>query len=393
MRTPSARIRDRDGPDTEVTANRERLVLAPAAAEALEGGRRDLELRLAATGTRLDPRRPLFLYDAAGRALGLAIADPENDRLRVMCGPGEPFDELDSSLYGARVEAALARRRALGLVADVYGGWAVLHAYGRALVRPARDLAPALIGGAELRGVVLKLRGRGAAARGEVLQEVHGEPPPERIVVSEGALRYEVHLLAGINVGLFTDMREQRTALAREAAACSVLNGFSYTGTLSVAVAKAGASAVASVDLSAGVQGWARDNFRLNGLDPRDARYRFEVADVGRYLADAAAGGHRYDLVLLDPPAFSAARGAGFAIDRDYPPLIAAACATLPAGGRLWLACNARTSRLVNLAGTGFERAGRSATLLAASGLPADHPTLSAQPEDAYLQVALYRLA
>ena len=192
-------------------------------------------------------------------------------------------------------------------------------------------------------------------------------------MVSEGTLRFEVHLLGGLNVGLFTDMREQRRALARRAPGRTVLNGFSYTGALSVAAARAGAAAVTSVDLSGGVQRWARDNFRLNGLDPRDARYGFEAKDVGRFLAAAAASGRRFDLVLLDPPAFSAARGAGFAIDRDYPPLIAAACAIVPPGGLLWLACNPRASRLSELAATGLREAGREATLVRA-GRPARRP-------------------
>ena len=328
------------------------LLLPPAVTGLVDAGRRDLDLAVAAAGARLDPRRPLRLRDDAGRDLGLALVDPENARLRVMIGPGEPFASLDTSFFAARVEAALERRRALGLAArgqafrllngagdglpglaaDVYGGWAVLHAYGRALVPAARELAAVLIGGADLQGVVLKLRGRGAAARGEIAQEVHGAPPPEQLVVSEGTLRFEVHLLGGLNVGLFTDMREQRRALARHAPGRTVLNGFSYTGALSVAAASAGAAAVTSVDLSGGVQRWARDNFRLNGLNPRDPRYRFEVKDVGRFLAAASASGRRFDLVLLDPPAFSAARGAGFAIDRDYPPLIAAACAIVPPG-------------------------------------------------------------
>jgi 23S rRNA (cytosine1962-C5)-methyltransferase len=389
------------------------LVLPPEAVAAVDAGRRDLDLAAATAGSRVDPRTPMQLQAEGGRALGLALADPENGRLRVMAGPGEPFDALDSSFYAARVESALERRRALGLVArgqafrllngagdglpglvaDVYGGWAVLHAYGRALVPAARELAGVLIGGADLQGVVLKLRGRGAAARGEIAQEVHGAPPPERLVVNEADLRFEVHLLGGLNVGLFTDMREQRAALARHAPGRTVLNGFSYTGALSVAAAQAGAASVTSVDLSAGVQRWARDNFRLNGLDARDPRWRFEVKDVGRFLSDVAANGRRFGLVLLDPPAFSAARGAGFSIDRDYPALIASACATLPTDGLLWLACNARTSRLADLAVAGLQQAGREASLVEEAGLPADHPTLPAQPEDAYLQIALYRLS
>lgn len=389
------------------------LVLPQAAASFVEAGGRDLALPLAGLAGAPTAGRVQRLAGPGGETLGLALADPENARLRVMVGPGEPFDTLDASFFAARVEAALEKRRALGLVsrgsafrllngagdglpglvADVYGGWAVLHAYGRALVPCARGLADVLIGGADLQGVVIKRRGRGAAARGELSQEGHGAPPPERLVVGEGELRFEVHLLGGLNVGLFTDMREQRLALARHARGRAVWNGFSYTGALSVAAARGGATRVTSVDLSGGVQRWARDNFRLNGLDPRDGRYRFEVKDTGRALDDAARDGRRFDLVLLDPPAFSAARGAGFAIDRDYPALVAKACGVVPSGGLLWLACNARTSVLRELAARGFDAAGRAATLVEEAGLPADHPTLPVQPEDRHLQVALYRLA
>jgi 23S rRNA (cytosine1962-C5)-methyltransferase len=348
-----------------------------------------------------------------GSGGGVGIADLENDRLRVMIAPGEPFERPEASFFAARVEVARERRRALGLVqpeaayrllngagdgvpglvADVYGGWAVLHAYGRALVPSARALATVLIGGALLQGVVVKLRGRGAAARGEVAQEIHGAAPPPRLVVEERGLRFEVHLTGGLNVGLFTDMREERARLASLASGRDVLNGFSYTGSLSVAAAVAGATAVTSVDLSGGVQRWARDNFRLNGLDPGDTRYRFPAADVARHLAQAARQGRRHDLVLLDPPAFSAARGAGFAIDRDYPALVAAASALVPGGGQLWLACNARRTSLADLWSRGLAAAGREASLIEQAGLPPDHPTLDVQPEDRYLQVALLRLA
>jgi len=171
-----------------------------------------------------------------------------------------------------------------------------------------------------------------------------------------------------------------------------VLNTFAYTGTLSVVAARAGASAVTTVDLSAGVLGWARDNFRLSGLDPDAPAFRFEASDVGRFLDDAARAGRRFDVILLDPPAFSAARGATFAIDRDYPALVAQACRLLSEGGLLWLASNARGTSLADLVGAGFRAARREAVVLETGGLPPDHPTLLAQPEDRYLQVGVFRV-
>jgi 23S rRNA (cytosine1962-C5)-methyltransferase len=275
---------------------------------------------------------------------------------------------------------------------DVLGPWGVLYVYSRAFVPHGQLVAQAAIEQAGLRGVVVKVRSRGAASQQRVRQETVGEDPPPTVVVEERSVPFEVHPGRGLNTGLFTDMREHRHGLARFAAGQAVLNGFGYTGTLSVVAARAGATAVTTVDLSSGVLGWARDNFRLSGLDPGSPAFRFEASDVGRFLEEASRAGRRFDVILLDPPAFSAARGASFAIDRDFPGLIAGASRLLTAGGLLWLACNARASPLLPLAEEGFRLAHRGAALLEQGGLPPDHPTLPAQPEDRYLQVGLFRV-
>ena len=388
------------------------LVVPPAAAAFVERGGRDLPLALAAATEPLEAGRPLRLVGRDGRALGLALADPENERLRVMARADEGFEAISPSLFAARVERALGLRRALGLLGersacrlvhgagdglpgfalDLLAPWAVLSVYSRAFVPHGQALAEAVIEQAGLRGAVVKVRSRGAASQQRVKQETVGEAPPETLVVEERGVPFEVHPDRGLNTGLFTDMREHRHGLARFVAGRAVLNGFGYTGTLSVVAARAGARAVTTVDLSSGVLGWARDNFRLSGLDPDAPAFEFAASDVGRFLDDAARAGRRFDVVLLDPPAFSAARGATFAIDRDFPDLIARACRLLPEGGLLWLACNARTSPLLPLAEDGLRRARRAAALLELGGLPLDHPTLLAQPEDRYLQVGLFRV-
>ncbi len=388
------------------------LVVSPAAAAFADAGGRDIPLTTAEVAEALEPGRPLRLVSQGGRELGLALADPENGRLRLLARAEEAVDVIGPGLFAARVDRALALRRSLGLVAeraayraihgagdglpgfaaDVLAPWGVLYVLSRAFLAYGQAIASALVEQAGLRGCVVKVRSRGAASQGRVRQEIVGEAPPEKLVVEERGVPFEVHLDRGMNTGLFTDMRDHRHGLARIAAGKALLNGFSYTGTLSVVAASAAARSVTSVDLSAGVQNWARDNFRLSGLDPDASGYRFEANDVGRYLDEATRRRQRFDLALLDPPAFSAARGAAFAIDRDYPGLVARACAVLDEGGLLWLACNARTSVLVDLASEGFRLARRRAALLEQGGLPPDHPTLPAQPEDRYLQVALFRL-
>jgi len=130
----------------------------------------------------------------------------------------------------------------------------------------------------------------------------------------------------------------------------------------------------------------------LSGLDPAHAIYRFAADDVGRYVANAARDHRAYDVIVLDPPTFSAARGASFAIERDYAPLIAAAAAVVSPGGVLWLACNTREISLTAIAQVGLQRAGREARLLETGGLPPDYPTVLGHPEDRYLQVGVFRI-
>jgi 23S rRNA (cytosine1962-C5)-methyltransferase len=146
---------------------------------------------------------------------------------------------------------------------------------------------------------------------------------------------------------------------------------------------------VTSVDTSPGVAAWARGNFERSKLI--GDRWRFETGDAVRFLQRAARDKERYDLVIVDPPTFSTARGAPWALERDYPDLIAKAAAVIPPDGILWLAANSHElASLARLAHKGLR--GRSAAILEQGGLPPEYPTLAAQPHDRYLQVCVLRL-
>ena len=395
----------------------------PAAAFVSAGGRDVDTAKLAVDAAAGEHVR---LTDDRGDELGLAIADPDNARLRVMATPADGFPAIDGALLGWRVESALAWRKSLGLpgpdhayrivhgagdglpgfACDVLGATAVVYVYGAGLRALGRQLAEAITGFARLRGAVVKLRARGGAD--SVEQDIVGAAPDERLVVTEHGVPFEVHPLAGLNHGLFTDMREQRRGLARFVAGARVLNLFSYTGALSVTCARAGAATVTSVDTSSGVNAWAAGNFARSGLvdaarSGSDAgargsmtrgRWRFETGDAVRFLARAARDKERYDVVLIDPPTFSTARGAPWTLDRDYPDLIARAVAVIPAGGLLWLAANTHElGSLARLAHKGLRAAQRSAAIVEQAGLPPEYPTIAAQPHDRYLQICLLRLA
>jgi len=169
-----------------------------------------------------------------------------------------------------------------------------------------------------------------------------------------------------------------------------VLNVFSYPGALSLTCAHYGATSVVSVDTAEGVLAWSRKNFELAGHKP-GKQYRFELGDALRFVARAVKDKEQYDLILIDPPTASPARGdKGWNLTRDYPALIAKAAAITAPGGLLWLASNTQgLSSLTKIAGKSIASEGRDAALLSTGGLGVDYPTVPVQVSDRSCQTAV----
>ena len=374
-------------------------------------------------GATLEPGRPLRLSVVRGDVVGVGVADPENELVRVWRSPddnGLELRALDAEFFRRHVRRAFALRRTLGLVeedavyrlvngegdglsglaADVYGPFVVVTALSRGLLGLARVLgeaARAVLGeaGLPVRGIVLKVRLKAQGSGPErAKDQVVGEDPPAKLIVRERGVPYEVHLRGGINVGLFSDMREHRAGLARFVRGQRVLNTFAYTGALSLAAARAGAASVTSVDLAAGPLAWARENFRLSGLDPEAPAFRWETSDVFKFLDAERARAAIYDVIILDPPTVSGARTASWAQKRDYPELIEAACALLPDdGGHLWVSSNThRGPSVLKHIEAGLALAKRGGDVLELGGLPPDFPTPANWPAARYLEVCQLRV-
>lgn len=387
-----------------------KVVSLPASAAAfIAGGGRDADFHRSHE-LALQPGDHVQLVDPNKAEIGLALADPENGKLRVLAVASEGFAKIDAALLGWRVERALAWRNQLGITGpdrvyrllhgagdgvagftcDVLGRAAVIYAYAGGLRALGKQLAEAIVGFAKLEGAVVKLRARGGA--NDVEQDVVGKVP-EKLIASEHDVPYELHPLGGLNVGLFTDMREHRRGLARFVAGKRVLNLFSYTASLGVACARGGAATVTNVDTSAGVQAWAQGNFERSGFGS-DKRWKFETAEANRFLARAVKDKEQYDVILIDPPGSSSAGGTSWALGRDYPDLVAQAAAVMPTDSLLFLASNAaEVGALSKLAHKGLRTANRHASIIEQGGLPPEYPTPAVQAHDRYLQVCLLRLS
>jgi 23S rRNA (cytosine1962-C5)-methyltransferase len=364
---------------------------------------------IAEPGTQID------CVDEDGEFVGRGLYDGDSAiALRVFVrAPDVP---VDGKLIKDRVRAAIALRRKLidldklgsarminaesdglpGIVVERYGDYLVIQLFTSAVMGLRNDLYDALEAELHPKAIYEQRRFKslgGEAPRQVAAELVRGAAAPVELEVKEDDLTFVVDVTAPLSTGLFADLREGRRAVRQWAAGRRVLNLFSYTGALSVACARAGAATVTSVDTSAGVQAWAAGNFGRSGLSDAK-RWRFETGDAVRFLTRAARDKERYDVVLIDPPTFSTARGSPWTLDRDYPELIAKAIAVIPTDGLLWLAANTHElGSLAKLAQKGLRAANRTGAILEQGGLPPEYPTLAAQPHDRYLQVCLLRLA
>ena len=144
---------------------------------------------------------------------------------------------------------------------------------------------------------------------------IFGEVSPEGFVASEGAARYRIRFHESRHPGLFLDHEPLRQWLIANAKNRTVLNTFSYTGSLSVASALGGATQVTTLDLSRPTIDWARENWKLNQLDP--ARGDFIYGDYFEWLPKFIKKNKKFDLIILDPPSFSRGKKGGFSTSKD----------------------------------------------------------------------------
>jgi 23S rRNA (cytosine1962-C5)-methyltransferase len=169
-----------------------------------------------------------------------------------------------------------------------------------------------------------------------------------------------------------------------------VLNLFGYTGGFSICAAAGGARETVTVDLAAPAIAAARRNFERNQLS--ETSNRLIVGDAFRVLAELAAAGERFDLVVSDPPSFAPNRAARPAALRAYRRL-QRLCAAVTADGGLFCAasCSSQVDRAAFLATVeeGAREAGRRFALREMRGAGLDHPVLPEFPEGEYLKFAV----
>jgi 23S rRNA (cytosine1962-C5)-methyltransferase len=340
------------------------------------------------------------VVDSAGRFLGQALYSAASRIALRMLTAGN--DNINSIFWQERLERALAYRRRVvfetdayrliygeadgfpGLVVDTYAGHLAIQTLHPGMEQRLPAIIEILVD--KLAPVSVTLRHDAEVRHQEGLElsvkTVYGELPL-RVEVREGSIRLWADIWAGQKTGLFLDQRENRLAAAQFSKG-EVLDAFAYQGAFAMHLAPQ-AQKVTLVESSGAALAMAKENAILNGYDHLD----LVKANVFAFLKEAVAGGRRFDLISLDPPAFAKSRRDREAAYKGYKEINRRAFQLLNPGGVLVTSScsyNLSEPEFLGIVREAAADAHRQARLVERRGAAKDHPALLSLPESLYLK-------
>ena len=278
-----------------------------------------------------------------------------------------------------------------GLIIDYYDGVCVMQAHSVGMFRAKKQISDALLQvyGDELKAVYDKSSGTAPYKAGLELIDGYmyrrdGFSDDEQTVLENGH-KFIVNWTEGQKTGFFLDQRENRALVGSLARGRNVLNLFCYTGGFSIYALANGALHVDSVDSSKKAMMMVDRNVALNGFD--ETQHTSLCCDAIDYLREVPVG--KYDLMIVDPPAFAKHRGSLKNALRAYQRLNAAAISKVAPGGFVFTYSCSQVVDKEAFALAVFSAAaqcGRSVRILDRLNQPCDHSVNIYHPEGEYLK-------
>ena len=320
-----------------------------------------------------NPQSESFWTDAIARArqerLAIGLPSAETNCFRLVHGEGDGLP---------------------GLIVDWYDGVCVMQAHSVGMFRAKARICEALqnVFGDSLKAVYDKSSGTAPFKAGlELIDGFLYKAPGfsgTELTVLENGHKFAVNWAEGQKTGFFLDQRENRALVGRYAAGRNVLNLFCYTGGFSIYALASGALSVDSVDSSARAMALVDRNV---GLNAAAGIHRSLCCDAIEYLGSVPEG--KYDMMIVDPPAFAKHRGVLKNALRAYQRLNAAAISKVAPGGLVFtFSCSQVVDRTAfsELVFSAAAQTGRSVRILGRLSQGGDHPVSIYHPEGEYLK-------
>ena len=274
-----------------------------------------------------------------------------------------------------------------GLVVDVYGSTAVVQCHSVGMYHSRKEIAAAIVD--VYGGRITAVYDKSAqtlpykARLNPVDGYLYGSAEKDNVVLENGH-KFLVNWEEGQKTGFFIDQRFNRELVKRYAAGRTVLNTFCYTGGFSVYALAGGAESVCSIDASEKAVALADKNIELNF--GADAPHTSIACDAVEYLKNI---GDKYDMIILDPPAFAKHHKVLGNAMQGYKRLNARALSQIKSGGILFtFSCSQAVSKELfrTTVFTAAAIAGRKVRILHQLTQPSDHPINIYHPEGEYLK-------
>lgn len=314
-------------------------------------------------------------------------------------------EEITDELIASRVKAACDYRRFVmnrpgtdsccliygeadrlpGVIADRFGGVIVLQVLALGMERFTQTIADALL--ACEKPDCLLLQNDDAIRRKEGMEcftrVLYGTLPEENII-HENGVKLAVDVLGGQKTGYFLDQKDNHLFVRQFCKDARVLDCFSYIGAFALNAAAAGAKEVTAVDISEAAVQLIEKNAALNGADITAV-----CANCFDFLRAQVKAGEKYDVVVLDPPAFTKAHANMASACRGYKEIALSAMRLLPAGGVLAThSCSYHMPEevFVNTVLSAAQDLHRQVRVITLRRQDIDHPVLAGYPESHYLK-------
>lgn len=359
---------------------------------------------------QFEPGATVNAVDFRGKALGSFMVNPH----ALICGrliSRQSDRDWSSSLIKNRLKQALSLREMVydepfyrwvygdsdglsGLVVDRFGDVLTVQVSTAGMERLLEKIIEHLIRLVQPRGILVKNDGKMRSVEGleSYVKVVYGEVP-DQVEVVENGVRFLAPLMTGQKTGWFYDHRPNRKLAAEFAEDRSVLDVFSYLGGWGLTCAAAGASEVTCVDASSQALAGVEESARLNGFEDRISTMEGDAFEV---LTQLHGEKRRFDIVIVDPPAFITRRKDIDAGERAYQRLNDAAMKLVSHGGILVSAScsmHLENDRLRDMIRASARKLDRHALILAEGTQGADHPVLPAVKETRYIKSIVARVS
>lgn len=357
----------------------------------------------------LQAGQEVVIEAANGKALGRAIVSPE----QLICArliSRDSKQPLDASLIVHRLKVALSSRELWyphqcyrwvygdsdglpGLVVDRFGDVVVVQISNMAMELRRQDIVDAIVKVAKPRTIVLKNDGKLRAVEGldEYVEIAIGELQDDCAPLIENDTNFMAPVIHGQKTGWFYDHRDNRAVLNRLVKGKRVLDVFSYVGGWGVQAANHGASEVHCIDASAQALDWVEQNAALNGVEEKLHCWEGDAFAAMKQLKDS---GEKFDIVVVDPPAFIPRRKDIKAGEQAYRRLNQLAMRLLNKDGLLVAgSCSMHLGddRLPDMLRILGRELDREVMLQHLGSQGADHPVLPAIAETRYLKAVFAR--